>query len=172
MSRPSRRCSRTRSPEATCQVIEPAVADPGFASFHGTVGDGSGSEGQTALRQRTCFAAGRRGRTLNRPEVHDRLVVAARMRGVELPTAPSRRKPVFRPWCRSVRRGRRAARAPGRHCRRRRRTERRKPPSRWPPRYSRPRRAANARRPTSGETPLRNALRPHGRRPGGCRARL
>ena len=66
------------------QVIEPAVADPGFASFHGTVGDGSGSEGQTALRQRTCFAAGRRGRTLNRPEVHDRLVVAARMRGVEL----------------------------------------------------------------------------------------
>ena len=66
------------------QVIEPAVADPGFASFHGTVGDGSGSEGQTALRQRACFAAGRRGRTLNRSEVHDRLVVAARMRGVEL----------------------------------------------------------------------------------------
>lgn len=32
------------------QVIEPAVADPGFALLHGTVGDGSGSEGQTTVR--------------------------------------------------------------------------------------------------------------------------
>ena len=66
------------------QVIEPAVADPGFALLHGTVGDGSGSEGQTTVRQRARLAAGRRGRTPNRPEVHDRLVVAARMRGIEL----------------------------------------------------------------------------------------
>lgn len=40
------------------QVVEPAVADPGFSLLHRTRGDGSGGKGEASSGQRAHLAAG------------------------------------------------------------------------------------------------------------------
>ena len=66
------------------QVVEPTVAHLGFRLLDGTLRNRSCGQSQTARRKRTVGASGLRRSALQRPEIHDGLIVTPRTTHIEL----------------------------------------------------------------------------------------